>query len=98
MQLNEQQLSIWKKMVDKVDRCLGGEGKDFYRIVGELEGLMDAAELKDSELVNTWRGLWIPLEMRRAIEGNNPSREGALKEMNAMKAFLLHTYSQAGHQ
>ena len=68
---------------------LSEETDDFYDLVGKLEGALDAADIKDKELVSKWYDFWTPLETRRAAQGNNIDKEKAIKELNMMKGFLL---------
>ncbi len=76
-------------MIELIQSYLHGEPRDFYSIVGQLEGALDAAEFKDKSLISEWYDYWTPLEIRRAIEGNNVDRKMALEELQAMNEFLL---------
>jgi hypothetical protein len=87
--MTEHQRRLWQGMVDLIQRYLDGETTDFYGTVGKLEGSLDAAEIKDSMLVDMWYGYWTPLEARRAIQGNDVDAEKAKDELVAMKTFLL---------
>ena len=74
-------------MIDLIESYLSKETQDFYGIVGELEGALDASEIKDSNLINQWYDFWTPLETRRTVEGKEVNRTKAA-EMAAMKEFL----------
>lgn len=83
------QKRLWQSMIDLIQRYLNEETDDFYDLVGKLEGALDAADIKDKELVSKWYDFWTPLETRRAAQGNNIDKEKAIKELNMMKGFLL---------
>jgi len=87
--MNEHQQRLWQNMIDLIQSYLNGETEDFYGVVGELEGALDASEIRDADLINQWYDLWTPLEIRRAVEGNNVNKIKALAELKAMRQFLL---------
>jgi len=87
--MNEHQRRLWKSMIVLIDSYLNGENQDFYGIVGKLEGALDASEIKDKNLISQWYDFWTILETRRAIEGNQPNKNMALKELNSMRMFIL---------
>jgi hypothetical protein len=89
MNLNEHQRGLWIKMINLIESYLNVDNEDYYEIVGDLEGALDASEIKDSNLINEWYDFWGPLEIRRAIQGNNSDKIKAIEELNAMKNFLL---------
>lgn len=97
--MNEHQHRLWIGMIELIDSYLNDQNQDFYLIVGKLEGVLDASEIKDNNLIYQWYDFWTPLEIRRAIEGNQPNRDKAIKELNAMRSFLLkHLYFEQGCQ
>jgi len=77
-------------MIELIQSYLDGETKDFYALVGKLEGALDASEIKDDALINKWYDVWMPLEIRRATEGNNVNLEAVIKELKIMEEFLLN--------
>jgi hypothetical protein len=81
-------------MIDLIQSYLSDETEDFYGIVGKLEGTFDASELTDTALVNQWYDFWTPLEIRRAVEGNNVNKTKATIELTAMKKFLCEQKDQ----
>lgn len=81
-------------MIDLIEYYLNGKTDDFYSVVGKLEGALDASETKDEALTEQWYTFWTPLEIRRAIEGNNVDKDKAIEELRAMKTFLLRTVSK----
>ncbi len=87
--MNEHQQRLWQNMIGLIQAFLNGETGDFYGTVGELEGALDASEIKDPSLINQWYDFWTPLEIRRAIEGNNINKNEAIIELTNMKKFLL---------
>lgn len=91
MEMTNHQKRLWQDMIVLIQRYLNEETNDFYDLVGKLEGALDAADIKDKELVSKWYDFWAPLETRRAIQGNNIDKEKAINELNMMKDFLLKT-------
>lgn len=89
MKMTEHQLRLWQSMIDLIQCYLDGKTEDFSDMVGKLEGKLDASEIKDNALVNKWHDFWVPLEIRRAIEGNNVDRKKVIQELTDMKEFLL---------
>jgi len=89
--MNEHQNLLWQNMIDSIQKYLNGETKDFYDLVGKLEGALDASEIKDDALISQWYNYWAPLEVRRAIEGNNVDKQKAVNELIKMKNFLIKT-------
>ena len=75
-------------MLSLIQSYIDAKTDDFYSVVGKLEGALDAAEIKNKEIVTQWYDFWTPLETRRAIEGNQVTREKAIQELVAMKHFL----------
>ncbi len=92
--MNEHQKRLWQSMIDFIQEYLDGKTKDFQGVVGKLEGALDASEIKDESLVKQWYEYWTPLETRRAVEGNNVTKNEAIKELSSMKEFLLAKVGQ----
>ncbi len=76
-------------MIDLIQQYIYGDTKDFFKLVGQLEGALDASEIKDQELIENWYDFWTPLEIRRAVEGNEINQEKAIKELKKMRDFLI---------
>lgn len=89
MKMNEHQQRLWQNMIDLIQNYLNSETEDFCGIVGKLEGALDASEIKDADLINQWYDFWTPLEIRRAVEGNEVNKTDALEALKVMKKFLL---------
>lgn len=92
--MNEHQKRLCQKMIDLIQAYLNKETEDFYSIVGQLEGNLDASEIKDLAFINQWYDSWSPLEARRAIEGHNVNRIKSEEELNLLKKFLLSKIDQ----
>jgi hypothetical protein len=86
--MNDHQKRLWQAMIDLVQDYLNGKTEDFCGVVGKLEGALDAANIKDPVLINRWYDFWTPLEIRRAVEGNNAKKEEVIHEFSVMKEFL----------
>lgn len=80
-------------MIDLIESYLNGRSNDFYHIVGQLEGALDASEINDKALILEWYNFWTPLEIRRATEGKKINKEKAIKELVAMKEFLITQFT-----
>ena len=89
MKMTNHQQRLWQSMIDLIQSYLNGQSSDFYSVVGKLEGALDASEIRDQTLVDQWYTFWTPLEIRRAIEGNNVDKDKAIEELMVMKAFLV---------
>ncbi len=50
--MNEHQRRLWNNMINLIEGYMNNETQDFYAIVGQLEGALDAAEMKETALVN----------------------------------------------
>ncbi len=92
--MNEHQQRLWQNMIDLIRSCLNGETEDFYKVIGGLEGALDASEIKDEDLIHQWYDFWTPLEIRRAVEGNHINKVKALEELKGMQNFLLSKQSE----
>lgn len=88
--MTDHQQRLWQNMIDSIQSYLDGKTKDFYNLVGKLEGALDASDIKDDVLINKWYDFWTPLEIRRTIEGNNINKQKAIEELIRMKEFLLN--------
>ena len=42
---------LWQNMVDLIQNYLNGETKDFYGLIGQLEGALDASDIQDHALI-----------------------------------------------
>lgn len=89
MKMNDHHQRLWQNMIDLIQSYIDGQTEDFCSVVGKLEGALDASEIHDNALVNQWYNFWTPLEISRALEGNDVDKEKAIRELNAMKVFLL---------
>ena len=81
-------------MIDMISQYLEQQSSDFYGLVGNLEGALDASEIKEAELVTKWYEYWRPLEISRAdaaYEGGNVAYEDVKEELSAMMEFLRST-------
>jgi hypothetical protein len=101
MNFNDHQRRLWQSMIDMISQYLERSSSDFYSLVGELEGALDASELKDAELVTQWYEYWGPLETWRATkayEGKNVAYDDVKEELDAMLEFLcsIERKSQQG--
>lgn len=89
--MTDHQKQLWQSMIDQIQNYLDGKTKDFYGLVGGLEGTLDASGITDNELINKWYNFWTPLEIRRSIQGNNIDKQKAIHELKNMRNFLLQS-------
>lgn len=87
--MNKHQSRLLNHMILTMQDYIDEKADDFYVIVGILEGALDASEIRDRKFIDQWYDYWTPLEARRASEGGKVNRHEAVKELEAMKAFLL---------
>ena len=87
--MNDHQKRLWQSMIDLIDSYLAGTSQDFCSTIGKLEGALDASEIQDKSLINEWYEFWAPLEIRRAVEGNNTDTKKAIEDLTKMKLFLI---------
>lgn len=87
--MTNHQKQLWQSMIDQIENYLDGKNKDFYGLVGSLEGALDSCSIIDSQVINKWYDFWTPLEIRRSIQGNNVDSQKAISELKKMKHFLL---------
>ncbi len=92
MKMNDHQRKLWQGMIDSIQCYIDQETDDFYSVVGELEGALDASDIADKDLVSQWYDFWTPLEIRRAV-GEEINRVKAVEELTEMKNFLLKAKS-----
>ena len=64
---------------------------EYSYLVSSLEGLLDASEIKDNNIVHKWYDYWGPLEIHNAISVNNGNSiimKNVQKDIEAMREFL----------
>lgn len=99
MNFNDHQKRLWQSMIDMVSQYLNQSSSDFYSLVGNLEGALDASELKDPALVTKWYKYWGPLEIRRgcaAYEDGNVAYDDVKEDLSAMMEFLCSIEQELG--
>jgi len=67
----------------------------FYKMVGDLEGGLDAGEFKDQTLVRGFYDVWGDLEIARAIDGDNVRYPEVDDPLDAMERFLRDKLNEA---
>ena len=86
--MDNHQKRILKKMIDLIDDCLANSHSDLYNAIGELEGFLDASEIKDKEFIGRWYEHWTPLEIARADSSEQISPDFIDNNLKAMKEFI----------
>lgn len=95
---DEHQLRIWKEMIEKINDYLSGS-EDYRVFVKRLEGLLDASEIKDQDLIKEWYKFWTPLEIYNADRidtGKEAKKEEIIGEIKAMSEFLINELKKLG--
>ena len=87
--MSDHQQRLWQSMIDLIQNYLNRKTKNFYGLVGQLEGALDVSDIQNHALINRWYDFWTPLEIRRAVQGNEVDQEQAREELSKMKQFLL---------
>ena len=85
--MENQQPLLWRRMIELIDCYRDGRIR-FSRLVGELEGMMDASDLREKEVVEQWYDLWQPLEIRNATHGDRVKKDDVAVELDAMESFI----------
>ena len=94
--MGEHQLGLWKHMIEATEGYLTGH-RSLAELINALEGSLDAAEIKDKDLVHEFYEYWDPLECAYApsLDPNwSPDEELARKAAEEMRAFLLRVQPQ----
>lgn len=60
----------------------------FSKMVRELEGILDASEIKDELIKKEWYSLWQPLETQNAIYGDETNIQMVLRELETFEVFI----------
>jgi hypothetical protein len=92
--MNEHQKRIWKRMMSSID-AYRATRTGFYKMVGDLEGGLDAGEFHDQTLVREFYDVWGDLEIARAIDGDNVRYAEVDDPLDAMERFLRDKLSDA---
>ena len=66
--MNDNQKRIWKTMISSLDAYRSSR-TGFYKMVGDLEGGLDAGEFRDKKLIRDFYDVWGDLEIARARRG-----------------------------
>jgi len=85
--MNEVQKRIWKTMISSLD-AYRLDRTGFYKMVGDLEGGLDAGEFRDEKLIRDFYDVWGNLEIARAIDGDAVPYAEVDDHLDAMQRFL----------
>jgi hypothetical protein len=92
--MNDHQRRLWTSMVSMLEDFKAGR-IEFARMVGNLEGTLDAGEYHDKSLTDQWYARWTDLETVNALEGNNVRYEDVAESVDAMLQFLRENAAAA---
>ena len=87
VKMDGHQLKLWNRMIELIKEYKEDQIR-FSRLVRELEGILDACDLRDKQLVEQWYDLWQPLEIRNAIKGDLVNKVDAIGEVEVLEQFL----------
>jgi len=93
-EMNEHQKRVWKRMISSIDAYRSSR-TGFYKMVGDLEGGLDAGEFNDQTLVRGFYDVWGDLEIARAIDGDNVRYAEVDDPLDAMERFLRDKLNDA---
>ncbi|NOX58729.1 MAG: hypothetical protein GXP29_07725 [Planctomycetes bacterium] len=91
--MGEHQLRLWGYMIEATEEYLA-DAITLRHVIGQLEGSLDASELKNEELIREFYALWEPLEIEYAcnLEMGTPLDDAMLRQsVEAMRKFLIRT-------
>jgi hypothetical protein len=92
--MNEVQKRIWQRMISSLDAYqLSRTG--FDKMVGDLEGGLDAGEFRDEKLIRDFYDAWENLEIARAIDGDAVPYAEVADDVVAMDRFLRDKLNDA---
>src|SRR2546425_1463289 len=94
-EMNDHQKRIWNRMISSLD-AYGSSRTGFYKMVGDLEGGLDAGEFRDQTLIREFYDLWEELEIARALDGDAVPFAEVDDKVDAMRRFLRDKLSDAG--
>lgn len=83
MKLTEHQKKLWNSMINLIDAYIAGK-INFGYLTPSLEGILDASEIKDKDLIERWYDFWIPMDLLNAdkeILASNEYKTGLVKTM-----------------
>ena len=93
-EMNEHQKRIWKKMISSVDAYRSSR-TGFYKMVGDLEGGLNAGEFRDKQLVRDFYDVWGDLEIARALDGDAVRYPEIDDPLYEMERFLREKLAEA---
>jgi hypothetical protein len=62
VRVDEHQRRVWMRMIKSVDAFRAGD-VDLRKLVADLQGLLGAADLHDTDLINEWWNHAAPIDM-----------------------------------
>jgi len=98
MLLNEHQLRLWDRMLQSIESFRKGE-LQYFNLVYDLEGALDAGEFKDEKLIKQWYDFWLPLELWNAsilnsdVTGYVFNIEDVNQDISNMESFLKSVFT-----
>jgi hypothetical protein len=60
----------------------------FSRMVGELEGALDAGDFKDEDMLKTWYDVWTDLETLNALSGDSVSLAEVSADLSKLESLV----------
>jgi hypothetical protein len=93
-EMNDHQKRVWGRMISSI-AAYRATRAGFYKMVGDLEGGLDAGEFHDQTLVREFYDVWGDLEIARAIDGDNVRYAEVDDPLDAMERFLRDKLSEA---
>jgi hypothetical protein len=85
--LNDHQSRLWGDMLKSIS-CFRTGQLSYNNLVGNLEGGLDASELKDQRIIEQWYNHWIPLEIERATHGDSVKVSTIESHLKSFEEFI----------
>ena len=92
--MNEHQKRVWKTMIASID-AYRSTRTGFHKMVGDLEGGLDAGEFRDKQLIRGFYDLWGDLELARALDGDAARYAEVAEPLDTMERFLRDKLADA---
>jgi hypothetical protein len=92
--MNEHQKRIWQRTISSIEAHRSSR-TGFSKMVGDLEGGLDAGEFRDKSLVSEFYDVWTDLETANALEGDKVRYAEVAASVDAMYRFLTDKLSGA---
>lgn len=85
--MNEHQRRLFRRICEEID-SFDASTRRLDRLVGELHGAFEAAEIRDEKIRTEFYSLWGDLETISASAGANYETSAASSHLQALRSFV----------